>query len=389
MPGASVRPEGATKIPEQRYRECINLRQWQSTIVQGILRSITLALCYSAGPFSLARQGLPSLRRFQPHRSATPCPLCGSREGTLIATEDRHRAPLAVTCCRGCGLAYVDPIPSHDELARFYAERYRLEYKRAARPRLKHIYRAGRVALERMRIAALLARPPARVLDCGAGGGEFSYLMASKGYQVTGIEPNDGYREFARSEYGTDLRAGTLDDVEFATDEFDLITIFHVLEHLRDPGAGLARLARWLKPGGHLYVEVPNALTDVSSPSNLFHRAHLYYFAPQPLLALAARAGLQPLLGDGAPSKANLTAVFRKAAGTAAAEAADSAHDAVVAANHRRTLARYLTAGSTLGNVIPRLVGRMHEHRVERTGLSGRATLDRLSAREAPQLARA
>lgn len=182
-------------------------------------------------------------QRFSTHLAATACNLCQSRQGTLVAVADRHGKPLTVTCCAGCGLTYVDPIPTRDELGRFYAERYRLEYKQASQPRPKHVHRAGKVALDRLRVAALLAEPPARVLDCGAGGGEFSYLLTSRGYRLTGIEPNDGYREYARSEYGVDVRPGTLDDNEFGAGEFDLITIFHVLEHVPDPAAALARLA--------------------------------------------------------------------------------------------------------------------------------------------------
>lgn len=328
------------------------------------------------------------MQRFATHRAATACNLCHSTDGTLVAIEDRHGKPLPVTCCAGCGLTYVDPIPSREALARFYADRYRVEYKQATRPRLKHIYRAGKVALERLRVAALLAAPPARVLDCGAGGGEFTYLMTSRGYRMTGIEPNDGYREFARGEYGVDLRPGILDDISFAPGEFDLITIFHVLEHVPDPLAALARLAGWLKPGGHLYIEVPNALTAVSSPSNLYHRAHLYYFAATPLAALAERAGLATVMADGSPSHANLTAVFTKPALPPSVQPIESAHDAVVQANRARTLGRYLTSGTTLSNVLPRLVGRAQERRIERAGLSGRATLDRLIGEEAPRLGR-
>jgi 2-polyprenyl-3-methyl-5-hydroxy-6-metoxy-1,4-benzoquinol methylase len=317
----------------------------------------------------------------------------------LVAIKDRHGRPLPVTCCVSCGLTHVDPIPTREELARFYAERYRLEYKQASRPRLKHIYRAGRVALGRLRIAGLLAAPTARVLDCGAGGGEFSYLLTSRGYRLTGIEPNDGYREYARAEYGVDLRPGTLDDNEFSPAEFDLITIFHVLEHVPEPRAALLRLAGWLKPGGHLYIEVPNALTDVSSPSNLYHRAHLYYFAAAPLAALARQAGLTTVLIDGGAQNANLTAIFCKRGGADAQSVAQShapqpigkaaTHDAIVAANRQRTLARYLTAGTTLANVVPRLIVRAAERHVERSGLSGRATLDRLFEAEAPRLATA
>lgn len=282
----------------------------------------------------------------------------------------------------------MDPIPTREELARFYAERYRLEYKQASQPAIRHIYRAGKVALGRLRVAALLAAPGARALDCGAGGGEFTYLMASRGYRMTGIEPNDGYREFARREYAVDLRAGTLDDVDFAPGEFDLITMFHVLEHVPDPAAALRRLGGWLRPGGHLYIEVPNALTAVSSPSNLYHRAHLYYFAAAPLASLAERAGLIPALVDGSATQANITAVFRKPDAGAAPHptARPSAHDAVVRANRERTLGRYLTAGTTFSNVLPKFLGRAEERRAAASGRGGRQTLDALYDLQAPQL---
>jgi SAM-dependent methyltransferase len=327
---------------------------------------------------------LPPSRRFSDYQPTSPCNLCGAREGTLIEDKDRRGRPLTVACCKVCGLAYVDPLPSVSELAAFYAQRYRREYKSAATPRLQHIYRAGCVALDRLRTVALLARPPARVLDCGAGGGEFAYLTARLGYRLTGIEPNDGYREHARAEYGVDLRPGTLEDAWFEAGEFDLITAFHVIEHLRDPRHGLAKLAGWLKPGGHLYIEVPNALTEVSSPANLYHSAHLFYFAPGPLVRLARLAGLSPVLVDGPPSQANLTAVFRRGARLPDPPGDCSAHGAVVEANRRRTLRRYLLSGTTWTRAAQRLWRRRQEARAARAGRSGRETLDALFAREAP-----
>jgi 2-polyprenyl-3-methyl-5-hydroxy-6-metoxy-1,4-benzoquinol methylase len=328
------------------------------------------------------------VERFASYLATTACNLCYSRQGVLIANRDRHGKPLPVTCCASCGLAYVDPIPSPSELSQFYAERYRLEYKQAKQPRLKHVYRAGKVALGRFKLAGRLAAPPARVLDCGAGGGEFSYLLTSRGYRLTGIEPNDGYREFARAEYGVDLRPGTLDDNDFAPGEFDLITIFHVLEHVPDPRAALARLSGWLKPGGHLYVEVPNAVTAVSSPSNLYHRAHLFYFAAEPLAALAQGVGLTPVLLDGGAERANLTAVFVKGPPSESERRSlQSAHDGVVAANRQRTLPRYLLSRTTLANALPRLLVKAAESRVERSGRRARETLDWLFDSEAPRRA--
>lgn len=326
------------------------------------------------------------MQRFTTYLALSPCVLCGGNDGTLVATTDRHGAPMQVTCCRGCGLTYMDPIPSQEDLAHFYAEHYRHQYKQTVTPRSKHIYRAGRVAIDRFRNVAMLTQPPARVLECGAGGGEFAHLLTSRGYDYRGIEPNDGYREYAKAEYGVDLRAGTLDDAQFADDEFDLIVMYHVLEHLRDPRDGLTRVARWLRPGGHLHIEVPNALTEVSSPSNLYHRAHLYYFAAQPLAVLAASAGLTAVLADGGPCQANLTAIFRKTDAAAEAQAAPETHDDVVHANRQRTLSRYLCSGRTLAQLPERLRQRSVERQVENRGERGRFILDALYNAEAPWL---
>jgi SAM-dependent methyltransferase len=179
-----------------------------------------------------------------------------------------------------------------------------------------------------------------------------------------------------------------LDDGDFAPGEFDLITIFHVLEHVPDPRAALARLSAWLRPGGHLYVEVPNAVTAVNSPSNLFHRAHLYYFAAEPLAALARSANLTPVLLDGAVRNASLTAVFVKgtSAGASDLQSLGSAHSAVVTANHQQTLRNYLLAGTTLANAVQRLLAKAAERSVERSGRRARETLDWLFESEAPWL---
>lgn len=129
-------------------------------------------------------------------------------------------------------------------------------------------------------------------------------------------------------------------------------------------------------------------MTQVSSPSNLYHRAHLYYFAAAPLLALAERAGLLPVMVDGSRFQANLTAIFSKPPSGAAVTARhiESAYDEVVAANRRRTLGRYLLAGNTISNVLPRLLVRVAERRIEREGTSARALLDRLFGEEGLRL---
>lgn len=327
------------------------------------------------------------MKLFDPVRAQSACCLCGTRDGTLVAVEDRHGAPLSVVCCRQCGLAHVDPIPTEAELAEFYSKRYRLEYKQAFEPSLRHVYRAGCVALDRFRLIALATPAPADVLECGAGGGEMGYLLASRGYWYTGIEPNDGYREHARSQYRTHLLPGTLDDHALPGASVDLVIMFHVLEHLRDPQLGVRTLAAALRPGGHLYIEVPNALTQVSSPSNLYHLAHLHYLATPTLLGLAQQAGLEPVLVEGAPTKANLTGIFRKPISNGAAQGyvpESAVHDAVVGANRQRTLVSYLRRPSTWLAAAGRLLRRGEEKRAAAAAGCARELLDVLYAQQAP-----
>jgi hypothetical protein len=85
-----------------------------------------------------------------------------------------------------------------------------------------------------------------------------------------------------------------------------------------------------------------------------------------------------------------LSASIRQAAGaTSRLTARPSAHDAVVRANRERTLGRYLTAGSTLANVLPKFLGRAEERRAAASGRSGRQILDTLYHAQAPQLSAA
>ncbi len=323
------------------------------------------------------------MNRFAAYQANSPCNLCGQNAGTLIATHDRHRRPLPVNCCSGCGLSYIDPLPSAEELSRFYAERYRLEYKGVYTPRLYHVYRAGKLALKRFRIASLLASPPARVLDCGSGGGEFAYLLAHHGYQPLGIEPDDGYREYSKREYNINVIKGVVDQLHLDHSSFDLITIFHVLEHLRDPQAVLHKLSSWLRADGYLHVEVPNVLSNISSPKNLYHPAHLFYFAAAPLAALACHAGLAPIFVEGSPSQANLTAVFQKRR-TSQNALLGSAHDDVVTANRQRTIWRYLSSPATLGHILPRMLHRTIERQRAKSARSGCEILDQLYQAESP-----
>ena len=219
-----------------------------------------------------------------------PCNLCGGRAVSILSHRSRSGKSLRTVICQACGLVWSDPRP-HDA-RRFYEEEYRLSYKHSYSPKSKHVLRAGKVALSRFeKIESLLSNRKA-VLDVGTGGGEFAYLLQSLGHDVSGIEPNRGYADYSIQEYRLTVQVGFVQDATCSPESFDVVTIWHVLEHTEDPGSVLALLRSWLKPDGTLVVEVPNVEATCQAPHNTFHEAHLYNFNVVSLRRLARKHGL-------------------------------------------------------------------------------------------------
>jgi SAM-dependent methyltransferase len=96
------------------------------------------------------------------------------------------------------------------------------------------------------------------LLDVGCGSGDFLAVMQSApGWRVVGIEPDQQAAEYARRERGLDVRQGQLPQPEIDGAQFDIITLWHVLEHTPAPQATLAEVRRLLKRNGRLIVAVP------------------------------------------------------------------------------------------------------------------------------------
>jgi 2-polyprenyl-3-methyl-5-hydroxy-6-metoxy-1,4-benzoquinol methylase len=223
--------------------------------------------------------------------------VCGTREATTLTIRDgKTGAPLHALECSGCGLGRIDPLPTHIELAQWYSEHYRQDYKGQFQPAPRHVLRAARNAARRwkwVREHATLS-PDARTLDVGASSGEFVHIGALLGYRSEGVEPNEGYSAFGRAQLGVNVVTGTLEQhlPTLPKQGFDLVSAFHVFEHTVDPLSFLRNLASLVKPDGHVLIEVPDAARPCA-PHTMFFRAHTLYFTQTSLPEVARRAGLQ------------------------------------------------------------------------------------------------
>ncbi len=238
------------------------------------------------------------------------CPISGSKQAYLVSEKDRHGQHLRNVISKESGLIFVDPVP-FENTEEFYKTEYRKSYKGLHRPKPKHVYRAGGNALQRYERIKSLVSDHANILDAGSSSGEFVYLMKSRGFHAQGVEANRPYAEYSQKELGIDVSVQPFS--EFRTEEeFDLISMFHVLEHLEHPIRDLTHLCKSLKNDGVFIIEVPNILYPDMAFRNKWHPGHLFSYSQETLSALVQTVGLQVIhcnpIGDGG----NLWGVFRK-----------------------------------------------------------------------------
>jgi SAM-dependent methyltransferase len=223
------------------------------------------------------------------------CPVCDGESGKQVASLDRRFKRLPTFACGDCGLLFTNPMPTDEELANYYTNFYRLDYQGAVdTPSEKHLEKRRIEARGRIACVEPLLKSASRTLDVGCGSGEFVTDLLKLGHDALGLEPGSTYGNFARSLHGDRIQVQGWQAATYS-DRFDLVSCFHVLEHLRNPLAALRQFAKWTKPNGLVYIEVPNM--GESSPSKgmgALHFAHVIGFNQHNLVLAGLLSGLQP-----------------------------------------------------------------------------------------------
>jgi SAM-dependent methyltransferase len=178
------------------------------------------------------------------------CPACGGRlrAWRSIASFEPELGPrrLELAVCVQCGSAVTlgDPVPEAHAAGAYGG----------GRPRGAQLAAPVLGCFDRQRLA-LLPPPPGRLVDAGAGRGRFVAAALAAGYDAVGIEPSLRSVDPALAPA---LRAAAILDAGVAAGSVDVVTLWHVLEHLETPAAELGAIHDWLVPGGALLVGVPN-----------------------------------------------------------------------------------------------------------------------------------
>lgn len=228
------------------------------------------------------------------------CPVCEGASFSPFLTCKDHTVSgesFSIVRCSNCAFLFTNPIPYPDDLGKYYKAEAYVSHTSSNKGLINFLYnRVRKITLkQKIRLIKRIAGGHA-LLDVGCGTGHFLHAARSAGFKISGIEPDPDARALAKSL--NQVEALPREAFASLQDRFDVITLWHVLEHLPELNQDVARLSGLLKEDGVLLIAVPN---PDSFDANVYREhwagydvpRHLYHFSPDAIRRLFARHGFQ------------------------------------------------------------------------------------------------
>jgi 2-polyprenyl-3-methyl-5-hydroxy-6-metoxy-1,4-benzoquinol methylase len=228
------------------------------------------------------------------------CPVCGKsifspflQSSDFFLTKEEY----TIVSCNSCGLKFVNPRPDTIEIGKYYASPDYVSHG-GKKNVLNFLYRQVRNFSIRKKYKLVEAVAQGKkLLDIGCGTGEFLFFCKQKGFDVTGIEPGEKPRTFARESYQLDVYGEEWLN-NLVQPGFDVITLWHVLEHVHHLHERMKKIVEIMKPGGTLIIAVPNSDSWDALYYGKFWAAydlprHLYHFSMETMKILARHHDLK------------------------------------------------------------------------------------------------
>lgn len=226
--------------------------------------------------------------------SIKQCLICNSSrfEAFLECTDYfLSKENFTIVKCQECGFVFINPRPFPEELSRYYDSPDYISHSGTNKGLVNSIYKKVRKYTHSKKVKLVTKFTNGKsILDIGCGSGELLHLFKENSWETLGVEPNQSAREFANATYNISV----LDENELSTipsQSKDVITLWHVLEHVSGLNERVSELKRILKKDGVIFVAVPNRISFDAEYYGKFWAAydvprHLYHFSPETMKKL-------------------------------------------------------------------------------------------------------
>ncbi|MFC1480826.1 class I SAM-dependent methyltransferase [Candidatus Neomarinimicrobiota bacterium] len=237
----------------------------------------------------------------------TTCPVCQASTFRPVMNLRDHMISgesFSLVECSNCTLRLLNPRPGPDEITSYYKSDEYVSHSGTSSGLINRLYRLAQTYTmnsKRKLVIKTSGKKRGKLLDLGCGRGMFLHTMQAAGWQVRGLEPNEAARAWCKQEYG--LPVLPMEQlVNIPTQSIDIITMWHVLEHVHDLVHVLKEIRRILTHDGRLILALPN-YTSFDAKFYRGHWAgydaprHLYHFNRVVIEQLGDRQGFR-LLGS-------------------------------------------------------------------------------------------
>ena len=229
------------------------------------------------------------------------CPLCGGTrpERALTCVDHYATGEMFHLCrCPECGFLFTQDFPVEAEIGRYYETPDYISHtdtRKGAVNRLYHAVRSHMLKRKATLVERNAHRKEGRLLDIGTGTGYFANTMRQRGWQVQAAEKSEQARQFALEHFALEVKPETA-LAEMEAESFDVVTLWHVMEHLEHLNETWQRLNSLLTEKGILVVAVPNCSSFDARKYGAYWAAydvprHLWHFTPDTMQRFGSKHG--------------------------------------------------------------------------------------------------
>ena len=190
------------------------------------------------------------------------CPICGGESYKKHVEGKDHNVSgkvFSITECVGCGFRFTNPRPKEEHIYKYYQSINYISHsstKKGLINKVYHLVRSYQLYKKKEIIQKISNMKKGEILDIGCGTGDFLKHMASSGWHAYGVETDRGAKIIAEKKLGKKIEEKL--DLLNRENKYDVISMWHVLEHVYDVEKYLKKVYKLLKDDGVLVVGVPN-----------------------------------------------------------------------------------------------------------------------------------